>query len=179
MKKFSTVLATMAVSAALVTTGVGAAGAASPETPAPADTIAAKASSVHAALDTEANGVRNSCVGKRLESKNLVNGYGTTIGRVELWYSSSAGPKGQNCVMTYNYLSGKNHTEASLFINDNRDNAYERKAEDIGWFYTYAGGAYLNNVNGKCAWFYGKVKGNNPNSTKDDAEYGSGWVRCG
>ncbi|WP_256839375.1 hypothetical protein [Ornithinimicrobium faecis] len=125
-------------------------------------------------------GIRDQCVGSLLESEDLVNGYGTTIGRVELWYSSSAGPNGQNCVMTHNYLDGRNYTDATLLIDDDDNGEYaERWSEDMDEFYNYAGGSYLNDVNGKCVWFFGQVDGNDPNSVEDDAWYRSGWVRCG
>lgn len=232
MKKFSTVLSTMAAGALLATTGAGAASAAGPETDAveslrsavtggmeemrsalsgssvqgepgqeatpavagsvtgqpassPTDEAPRKAPRTNSldltgSLNGADGGIRDYCVGSLLESVDLVNGYGTTIGRVELWYSSSAGPNGQNCVMTHNYLDGANYTDASLLIDDDGDPEYaERWSEDMDEFYSYAGGSYLDNVNGKCVWFYGQIDGHDPNSTKDDAWFGSDWVRCG
>lgn len=141
-----------------------------------ADTTGPGAGSLGTGSVNQAGGVRDYCIGTLLESQDLVNDYGTTIGRVELWYSGDAG--GQNCVMTYNYLDGRNHTEAALY-SEGREGSYDRKAEDIGAFNSYAGGSYLDGMNGTCVWFYGEVQGNDPTTWRDDATFGSGWVRCG
>lgn len=195
MKTFSTTVTSLAAGAVLVTAGMGAADAAGPEADRsevqqdltggkaaaqrPAATKMDRDQQIASSVNGAAGGIRDYCVGRILESKDLVNGYGTTIGRVELWYSSTAGPGGQNCVITHNYLDGRNYTDATLMANDDRDDKAERWSEDMGRFYSYAGGSYLNHINGTCVHYYGRVDGNNPNSTRDDAWYGSDWVRCG
>ncbi|USQ81913.1 hypothetical protein NF556_09820 [Ornithinimicrobium faecis] len=232
MKKFSTVLGTMAAGALLATAGVGAASAAGPE----ADTVDLLRSAVAGGMEemrsaltdaapasltsagaTEAGtsetgadgasktdmmggvpmstgalegtgtpqgvdgGIRDACVGTLLESEDLVNGYGTTIGRVELWYSSTAGSGGQNCVITHNYLDGDaTFTDASIWVDDDNFGGGENRWRyDEGHYYSYAGGSFLNDVNGKCTAMYGQVNGHDYGSDMDDASYMSDWYHCG
>lgn len=172
MNKFSTILATAATSAALLTTGVSATTAA-PE--AQVDTVSTVQSELQ--LDSEPAGVRDHCVGNKMRpNKPLINGYGKKIGHIELWYSSRNG--GQKCVMTYNHGKGTRVTQATLWADDNRDGGDDRRASDRGRYEYYAGGAFLNQTNGSCVQFYGEVLGPNPKSSKDDAWAISSWGNC-
>lgn len=117
--------------------------------------------------------VRDTCVGTRIHHKALVNDYGKTIGRVELWYSSRKG--GQNCAMTYNYAEGRQNTSTFLVVDRFRNNL----SLDQGNYWTYAGGAYRNNTDGFCVRYGGYVLGPNPDSTRDDAQWDSAFRWCG
>ncbi|WP_154402214.1 hypothetical protein [Ornithinimicrobium cavernae] len=117
--------------------------------------------------------VRDSCIGTRIHHKPLVNGYGNTIGRVELWYSPRNG--GQNCAMTYNYAKGKRFTGTFLVVDRDRNNI----SYDDGWYEHYAGGAYRNGTDGHCVRYGGFVMGPNRDSSKDDATWNSAFRWCG
>jgi hypothetical protein len=51
-------------------------------------------------LSSHYGGLRDHCVGTRIDAHDIKTKKGKLVGRTELWYSQSNG--GQNCVMTYN-----------------------------------------------------------------------------
>lgn len=123
-------------------------------------------------------GIMDSCSGTKLESENLVNDYGTTVGRVELWYSSVHG--GRNCVITYNYVDGgATYTDASLWVDDNGDGEEDRWRYDEGQYYSYAGASYLDNTDGRCVAIFAEVSGGDPSTSQDDATHFHDWYHCG
>jgi hypothetical protein len=118
--------------------------------------------------------IKSSCSGTRVATWPLADG-GTSIGRTELWYSSVSG--GQNCVITYNYLTGSVHTGVSLWVdaNDNRtlDNG-DWSSYDYGNYASYAGASYRNGTNGHCVMVKGEVSGQGLYDT-----FVTGWRNCG
>lgn len=188
-RKITTALTTLAAVAALAGTGTVAAGAAErgdggTEKPRTMEAVSfqsartALASGLAVSSPGEATndgtGVRDYCTGTVLQEEDLINGYGAKVGYVQLWYSPENG--GQNCVMTHNYAADvgiTQWTDAWLWVDD------DRWSGDAGSFAHYAGGAYVDNTNGKCVAFAGTVYGTNPDNPKGDGEFVSTWDYCG
>lgn len=188
-RTITTALTTLVAAAALAGTGQVAAGAteqdvADQERPhpvaAPSLQHARHALTTGVAISSpgeahnDGTGVRDYCTGTVLQEEDLIDGYGAKVGYVQLWYSPENG--GQNCVMTHNYAAGSGTgqvTDAWLWVED------DRWSGDSGPFSYYAGGAYVNNTNGKCVAFSGTVFGSDWESSKDDGEFVSEWGFCG
>lgn len=129
-------------------------------------------------VDGSSGGITDSCTGTKLGTKQMVNDYGTTVGRVELWYSPIN--NGRNCVITYNYIDGpSSYTDASIWVDDDGDGEEDRWRYDEGYYYSYAGASYLDNTNGKCIAISATVEGLDMNTDRDDAHHFRDWYHCG
>jgi hypothetical protein len=118
--------------------------------------------------------IKSACSGTRVATWQLTDG-GTSLGRTELWYSSVSG--GQNCVITYNYLSGSVPTGVSLWVDDNNNRVLDsgdRNSYDFGTYASYAGASYRNDTNGHCVMVKGEIAGQGLYDS-----FVTGWRNCG
>lgn len=94
--------------------------------------------------------VRDWCQGVEIESVDMIGERdGKKYGTLRLYYSPEKG--GQNCAMTFTSIGGRHETVAVVETEDGRQQG------DRGKFYSYAGGAYLNNTDGICANAWGAI----------------------
>lgn len=189
MEKFSTILTTLAAAAAVATTGAGVTASGHSQTEGPeavhgaegrgaAHGTAKSGPDLEGSVDYTSGGIADSCTGTKLGTKQMVNDYGTTVGRVELWYSPIN--NGRNCVITYNYIDGpSSYTDASIWVDDDGDGEEDRWRYDEGYYYSYAGASYLDNTNGKCIAISATVEGLDMNTDRDDAHHFRDWYHCG
>ena len=105
-------------------------------------------------MSSHYGGLRDHCVGTRLESHDIKNKRGGVVGHIELWYASIAG--GQNCVMTYN-KAGSPFTQTYLWRLKRKGGLADAAAGDSGFYRYYAGGSFVNNANGRCVTWGGQV----------------------
>jgi hypothetical protein len=105
-------------------------------------------------LSSHYGGLRDHCVGSRIESHQIKNKRGKVIGRTELWYSRANG--GQNCVMTYNG-AGSPFTRTYIWRLKRKGGLADASAGDSGFYKYYAGGSFVNNANGRCVTWGGTV----------------------
>lgn len=105
-------------------------------------------------MSSHYGGLRDHCVGTRIESHNIKNKRGGIVGHTELWYASIAG--GQNCVMTYN-KAGSPFTRTYLWRLKRKGGLADAAAGDSGFYQYYAGGSFVNNSNGRCVTWGGQV----------------------
>lgn len=95
-------------------------------------------------------GVKGWCSGTIIDHEDVVElATGKKYGDLYLFYSPEKG--GQNCAMTIKTIGGKHETTAVVETEDRRQQG------DRGKFYSYAGGAFLNNTDGVCAHAWGGI----------------------
>jgi hypothetical protein len=99
-------------------------------------------------------GLRNHCIGTRLESHPIRNKRGKAVGRTELWYSPIK--HGQNCVMTYN-KAGSPFTRTYIWRLERKGGLADAAAGDSGFYRYYAGGSFVNRSDGRCVTWGGTV----------------------
>ena len=99
-------------------------------------------------------GLRDHCIGTRLESHNIKNKKGKVVGHTELWYSPIR--HGQNCVMTYN-KAGSPFTRTYLWRLKSKGGLADAWAGDEGFYQFYAGGSFVNRTNHRCVSWGGTV----------------------
>ncbi|WP_369373684.1 hypothetical protein AB1046_06900 [Promicromonospora sp. Populi] len=118
--------------------------------------------------------IKSSCSGTLRATWQLTDG-GVSLGRTELWYSSVSG--GQNCVITYNYLTGSVPTGVSLWVDDNNNRVLDsgdRNSYDYDTYASYAGASYRNSTDGHCVMVKGEVSGQGYYDS-----FVTGWRNCG
>ena len=82
-------------------------------------------------MSSHYGGLRDHCVGTRIESHQIKNKRGKVVGRTELWYSRAKG--GQNCVMTYN-RAGKPFTRTYIWRLKRKGGLADASAADSGFY---------------------------------------------
>ena len=105
-------------------------------------------------MSSHYGGLRDHCVGTRIESHKIKNKRGKAVGRTELWYSAAHG--GQNCVMTYN-RAGSPFTRTYIWRLKRKGGLADAAAGDSGFYKYYAGGSFVNNTNKRCVTWGGTV----------------------
>jgi hypothetical protein len=105
-------------------------------------------------MSSHYGGLRDHCVGTKIESHKIKNKRGRTVGRTELWYSPIQG--GQNCVMTYN-RAGSPFTRARIWRLKRKGGLASAASGDEGFYRYYAGGSFVNRADGKCVTWGGSV----------------------
>jgi hypothetical protein len=105
-------------------------------------------------MSSHYGGLRDHCVGTRLESHAIRNKRGRAVGHTELWYSRISG--GQNCVMTYN-KAGSPFTRTYIWRLKRKGGLADAAAGDSGFYRYYAGGSFVNRSDGRCVTWGGTV----------------------
>ena len=120
-------------------------------------------------MSSHYGGLRDHCVGTRIESHKIKNKRGKAVGRTELWYSAAHG--GQNCVMTYN-RAGSPFTRTYIWRLKRKGGLADAAAGDSGFYQYYAGGSFVNNTNKRCITWGGTVGNFSWFSTADGVHCG-------
>ncbi len=105
-------------------------------------------------MSSHYGGLRDHCIGTRLESHVIRNKRGHAVGHTELWYSRIQG--GQNCVMTYN-RAGSPFTRTYIWRLKRKGGLADAAAGDSGFYRYYAGGSFVNHSDGRCVTWGGTV----------------------